>query len=98
MTGIQQLRRVLAVFMVLTVLLLVFLLWRDASAAQETDGLYMLTVVGSEVVLYQGERFITSYEGIVPENLPYDDRRALEAGILFATRAEADRAIEDYDG
>lgn len=62
------------------------------------DKLYRLTVLNGKVALYRGNKYITSYDGVSPENLPSGDRTALENGILFETREQAERAVEDYDG
>ena len=62
------------------------------------DKLYRLTLLNGKVALYRGSEYIASYDGVSPENLPSDDRTALENGILFETREQAERAVEDYDG
>lgn len=91
------LRYILAAVMA-AVILLFCLITATESKKPTADRLYRLTVINGEVALYRGNEFITAYEGVYPENLPAKDRQALENGILFETRAQAESAVEDYDG
>lgn len=97
---IKILRRSLAVIMAAVALLLFCMLAAGEISKEKNtaDELYRLTVLNGEVVLYRGNELIDTYEGVYPENLPADDRRALENGILFETKGQAERAVEDYDG
>lgn len=90
---------------VITVLVLtaaaVIILVTAGFAAKNRDykpSSWVLKAYGNSVALYNGEELDTVYGGIALDNLPPEDVKILESGIAFPTRAEAERAIEDYDG
>ena len=59
---------------------------------------WVLHSYGNNVALYNGEKIIEVYGSIMLDTLPPEDRRLLDNGIIFTTKAEAVLAIEDYDG
>lgn len=87
-----------AVMIAIVLLFCVILCIKNIKNRNSEKELYMLTVINGEAVLYKGTEFIAEYEGVNIDNLPAADRTALENGILFETRSQAERAVEDYDG
>lgn len=65
---------------------------------QEHPKTWVLHSYGNNVALYNGEKIIEVYGSITLSNLPEEDKRMLDNGIVFSTREEAQSAIEDYDG
>jgi hypothetical protein len=59
---------------------------------------WVLHSYGNNVALYNGDKIVEVYGGIVLDTLPLDDKRQLDNGIAFPTREEAVSAVEDYDG
>ena len=68
------------------------------SNKKENPVSWVLHSYGNNVALYRGEEIIEVYGSIMLDTLPADDKRQLDNGIVFSTRAEAVNAIEDYDG
>lgn len=58
---------------------------------------WVLMAYGDNVALYNDGKVITVYGEISLDALPEEDARLLENGIAFPTRAEAVRAVEDYE-
>lgn len=65
---------------------------------QENPESWILHSYGNNVALYNGEKIIEVYGGIMLNTLPEEDKRLLDSGIAFPTREEAVNAVEDYDG
>ena len=59
---------------------------------------WVLKAYGNSVALYNGDEIKAIYGEVELDTLPPEDVRMLESGIAFPTRAEAETAIEDYDG
>lgn len=59
---------------------------------------YTLKSYNNTVALYKGEEILEVYDGIVLNNLPITDRDALNKGIDFENRTEAETSVENYDG
>ena len=59
---------------------------------------WVLHSYGNNVALYNGEKIIEVYGSINLNNLPAEDKRLLDNGIVFSSKEEAQNAIEDYDG
>ena len=59
---------------------------------------WVIRSYGKNVALYKGEEVIEVYGAISLDNLPNSDKKLLDNGIVFQTRNEALRALEDYDG
>ncbi len=62
------------------------------------DNNWILRSVEDTVVLMKDGEVIEVFGDIVIDSLPNEDRKHLEKGINFLTKAEALMAIEDYDG
>lgn len=69
-----------------------------AKSQNDEPEMWVLHSYGNNVALYNGDRIIEVYGGIVLDTLPEEDKRLLDNGIAFASREEAVSAIEDYDG
>ncbi|MBE6750079.1 MAG: hypothetical protein E7560_02830 [Ruminococcaceae bacterium] len=67
-------------------------------AATPEEEVWVLHSYGNNVALYNGEDVVEVYGTILLDTLPEADKRQLENGIAFPTKAEAVLAIEDYDG
>ncbi len=63
----------------------------------ESD-LYYMKAKENTVALYKDDVLIKTYDGIVLDTLPIEDREKLKTGIEFESLEEADRSAEDYDG
>ena len=59
---------------------------------------WVLHSYGNNVALYNGDKIVEVFGGIVLDTLPTEDKRQLDNGISFQTKEEAVNAIEDYDG
>ena len=59
---------------------------------------WVLHSYGNNVALYNGDQIVEVYGSITLDTLPEEDRRQLDNGLFFLTKAEALSAIEDYDG
>lgn len=59
---------------------------------------FTLKAYNNTVALYKGEEILEVYDGIVLNNLPVTDRDALNKGINFENRTEAETSVENYDG
>ncbi len=98
MISVKKVRIYLAVIIVAVIFIFVLTVGKMPSKPEKIQEDYKMTIEDNQVVLYRGDRFITVYSGIVPQNLPTQDRKALKSGIYFESRSEADRAAEDFDG
>lgn len=70
-------------------------------AAKDTDyepSGWVLRSHEGTVVLFYNDEINTVFGEIVIDNLPPDDVKMLENGIVFPSKEEALSAIEDYDG
>ena len=65
---------------------------------QENPESWILHSYGNNVALYNGDEIVEVYGSITLDTLPEEDKKLLENGIRFTTKAEAITAIEDYDG
>lgn len=63
-----------------------------------TTAVYRLVDENGVVKLYNDNKVVSVYDGIISENLPTRDRIALKKGLEFDSLEKAERAIEDYDG
>lgn len=59
---------------------------------------YILKDYNGAVALYNNEKIVTVYDGIVLSALPYADRARFTEGVRVESIEEADSIIEDYDG
>ena len=62
------------------------------------DEPYTLKSYKNTVALYKGDEILEVYNGIVLNNLPISDRDALNKGIEFENRTDAELSVENYDG
>ena len=65
---------------------------------KENPECWVLHSYGNHVALFNGDEIVEIYGTISIDTLPEEDKRLLENGIRFTTKAEAMTAIEDYDG
>ena len=65
---------------------------------ENKDDNWVVQSVHDRVVLLNNGEVVEVFEGIAVDTLPESDKRYLERGIPFLTKAEALIAIEDYDG
>ena len=92
-------RNLIAAAIAITAAAVIVLLVAGFAAADtdyEPTG-WVLKAYGNSVALYNGE-IKAIYGEVELDTLPPEDVRMLESGIAFPTRAEAETAIEDYDG
>ncbi len=102
MVNIKKLKICLTVLiMVVTALAILCLVeWypsRNVSPPREKTQ-YQLKIENDVIILYENGTPIREYRDIETENLPFEDRNNLKNGITFSTTAEAEKALEDYDG
>lgn len=85
---------IISVFLGIIIITLGFVI----SNKKENPVSWVLHSYGNNVALYNGDDIVEVYGSIVLDTLPEEDRRQLDNGIVFSTREEAVKAIEDYDG
>ena len=93
-------RNLIAAAIAITAAAVIVLLVAGFAAADtdyEPTG-WVLKAYGNSVALYNGDEIKAIYGEVELDTLPPEDVRMLEGGIAFPTRAEAETAIEDYDG
>ena len=93
-------RNLIAAAIAITAAAVIVLLVAGFAAADpdyEPTG-WVLKAYGNSVALYNGDEIKAIYGEVELDTLPPEDERMLESGIAFPTRAEAETAIEDYDG
>lgn len=93
-------RNLIAASIAITAAAVIVLLVAGFAAADpdyEPTG-WVLKAYGNSVALYNGDEIKAIYGEVELDTLPPEDVRMLESGIAFPTRAEAETAIEDYDG
>ncbi len=93
-------RNLIAAAIAITAAVVIVLLVAGFAAADpdyEPTG-WVLKAYGNSVALYNGDEIKAIYGEVELDTLPPEDVRMLESGIAFPTRAEAETAIEDYDG
>jgi hypothetical protein len=89
---------VLAISLSISVAVLIISISFAVKAKKSEPTKWVLHSYGNNVALYNGEKIIEVYGTIMLDTLPPEDRRLLDNGIVFSTKAEAVLAIEDYDG
>lgn len=96
----KELRAILLIIIIAVTMLFVVLQFLPMNKADYdgTASVYRLVDEDGTVKLYNENKVISIYEGIISENLPTRDRIALKKGIEFDSLEKAERAIEDYDG
>ena len=90
-------RNLIAAAIAITAAAVIVLLVAGADTDYEPTG-WVLKAYGNSVALYNGDEIKAIYGEVELDTLPPEDVRMLESGIAFPTRAEAETAIEDYDG
>lgn len=89
---------ILAILITLCLCVIIVTLSFVIKAAIPEKELWVLHSYGNNVALYNGEEVVEVYGEILLDTLPEADKRQLDNGIAFQTKAEAVLAIEDYDG
>lgn len=73
---------------------------RDTEKTPETNSAaaseWTIKIFGESLALYENGKVDTVYGEIVLDNLPAADKEQLSSGRSFASREEAERALEDY--
>lgn len=85
---------ILTVTALLSALLIIVAIRSDKSVEEY----YTLKEYNGSVALYNGEKMIDIFEGIVLSNLPDGDRKKFANGIKTDSLEEALSIIEDFDG
>ena len=92
----------IAILLVCTAALVALILFVGFSLSrairQNEETAWVLRSYGNGVALYNGKDLSAVYGNIVLDDLPPEDVALLNSGISFASREEAERAMEDYDG
>ena len=83
------------VFTLLLSVILILIAYRNK---EPVNNEFMLKSYDGSVALYQGEKIITVYDGVVLATLPRADRQRLIEGITVKDPEDAEIIIEDYDG
>lgn len=91
---------IIALFAVFITAFIIFMVpEKSVSESKEVKSdLYYMKANDNTVVLYKDDVLIKTYDGIVLDTLPIEDREKLKIGIKFKSLEEADRSAEDYDG
>ena len=96
----KELRAILLIIIVAVIMLFIVMQFLPMKKADidGTTAVYRLVDENGVVKLYNDNKVVSVYEGIISENLPTRDRIALKKGLEFDSLEKAERAIEDYDG
>lgn len=97
MEKIKQ-KKLSLVFMIITVEVVAIIVALGIVAQSQNNNDWVLKSYNNTVALYNNDKITEIFEEIVLDTLPDADIRQLENGIVFTTRDEAIRAIEDFDG
>jgi len=96
----KELRAILLIIIVAVIMLFIVMQFLPMKKADidGTTAVYRLVDENGVVKLYNDNKVVSVYDGIISENLPTRDRIALKKGLEFDSLEKAERAIEDYDG
>lgn len=83
---------------ILTALAVVLLILTGLRFDRMENEPYTLKAYNNTVALFKGEEILEVFDGIVLNTLPITDRDALNKGIDFENRNEAEMSVENYDG
>lgn len=81
-----------------TVVLLLAIMLIIPQYETENEKKYRLQSTDGVIAMYFGDDIVSEYGDIILDNLPFGDREALERGIEFDSKEDAERAVEDFDG
>ena len=91
-------KKTAAAVIIITLLLSSLLIIISYRSSNKPVTSYVLKSDNGTVALYNGEKLVEVYDGIVVDSLPYEDRIRLDKGITVDGIEDAQSIIEDYDG